>query len=103
MGKVNGFGPSGPPRPGGLKRLCRKGFRAQNPASERRFGGRETDGYPKGRRWVGRGLAQRPLKSGFRFSRKASIPSFMSAVEARRPKSADSKSSASVVEVSRLP
>jgi len=44
---------------------------------------------------------QRPLNSGFRFSRNASIPSFMSAVEASIPKRADSWSRASLVEPSK--
>ena len=49
---------------------------------------------------IGR-ACQRPLNSGFRFSRKAAIPSFMSVVEASIPKRADSWSSASLVEPSK--
>ncbi len=47
-----------------------------------------------------RHLNQRPLKSAFRFSMNAAMPSFMSSVEARRPKREDSKSRASGVAVS---
>lgn len=92
MGKANRSRFPGLPRVSGRKRLCDKDFRPMAIRDEQPCTNTETDGAGSTREQPSLGRGQLPEKSGFRFSKKACMPSFMSPVEARRPKSADSDS-----------
>jgi len=85
MREFNPSGGRGPPRDG-----TSEGVGKQRLATAREAA--RSYAAPDGRQAPPQRAVQRPLKSAFRFSRKALIPSFMSSVEANRPNSEDSKS-----------
>ena len=92
MGKANRSEPPRPPRAMGRKRLCDKAFCPTEVLSERR-GTIAENGCRKTRGQAPPGAeTQRPAKPGFRFSRKARMPSLMSSVEASSPNNTDSNS-----------
>lgn len=101
MGKANRSRPPGLPRGRGRKRLCEKDFCPTDVLIERSGAIAENGCRRAGSKTPSSSETQRPEKSGFRFSRKARMPSFMSSVEASSPNSADSSSWASPEAVSR--
>ena len=100
MGKANRSQPPGLPRERGRKSLCDKDFCPTAVLRERPGAIAENRRRREHRERPFGSEGQLPAKSGFRFSKKACMPSFMSSVEASRPNSADSNSWASAEVVS---